>query len=267
MKYELLFDVSSAPRDNSVLYASALLAVVGVVLLGLAPRAGPFRARPGAWRVFMAAWTALVCLVVGGELWSRLGPGWTAEARVVEGVVQDFVPASPDGPKIESFVVAGIRFQYADWAERRGFHQTSASGGPIREGLQVRIRYVGPSEDPTIVRLEAREGSPCSGAGLQIDDARRSVLAPRIAVRLSVASVDVKRGMRWGAWEVVQVQPPASDAAYLFFPGDAAETAHVALWAGAAVRGEERLTEQWVTANVPGSPPGLAACFAWYVTH
>ena len=161
MTYETLFDAASAPADSTVLVGGAILAVMGLVLLRLDTesalvRQTPFRGRPVAWRVFRVAWLLIALAVVIGESWSRLAPRGAGEAMVVEGLVEDFVPASASGPNFESLTVIGVRFRYSDGYHRRGFHQTSMAGGPMRAGLMVRIHYVGPADDPTIVRLEAR---------------------------------------------------------------------------------------------------------------
>jgi hypothetical protein len=90
-----------------------------------------------------------------GVLWT-LGAGATmygfhAEARaaakspntlLVEGVVEDFHPAPYEGHQDESFSVGGVRFAYSDYAITGGFRQSSSHGGPIRQGLVVRIRYI-----------------------------------------------------------------------------------------------------------------------------
>jgi hypothetical protein len=56
----------------------------------------------------------------------------------------------PSGQGCESFLVDGQSFKYNDAAYNGGFEKSSLYGGPIREGLQVRIWYV----DNVIVRLE-----------------------------------------------------------------------------------------------------------------
>jgi len=77
--------------------------------------------------------------------------GFHAEARaaarspntpVVEGVVEDFHAAPYEGHQDESFAVSGVRFAYSDFVITGGFRQSSSHGGPIREGLVVRIRYL-----------------------------------------------------------------------------------------------------------------------------
>ncbi len=50
----------------------------------------------------------------------------------------------------ESFVVGDRRCAYSDDLVTAGFHNTRRHGGPIREGLYVRVTYFGNS----ILRLE-----------------------------------------------------------------------------------------------------------------
>jgi hypothetical protein len=60
------------------------------------------------------------------------------EAKVVEGRVAHYwqVPH-----KSESFDVQGVRFQYSDFGIIAGFNHIASLGGPIREGLPVKIWY------------------------------------------------------------------------------------------------------------------------------
>lgn len=76
---------------------------------------------------------------------------------VVEGPVEDFKPMPYEGHRHESFEVRGVRFSYSDYELSPGFNNTTAHGGPIQEGLWVRIAY---HDDPfrgtgrVILRLE-----------------------------------------------------------------------------------------------------------------
>jgi hypothetical protein len=69
---------------------------------------------------------------------------------VVEGKVENFFPMSYSGHSMESFKVAGHKFEYSDYRITAGFNKTSSHGGPIRSGLYVRIHSLG----NRIARLE-----------------------------------------------------------------------------------------------------------------
>jgi hypothetical protein len=62
---------------------------------------------------------------------------------VVEGTVTQFVPMPYEGHANETFIVNGHRFAYSEYDETTGFHHTQSHGGPIREGLYVRVTYSG----------------------------------------------------------------------------------------------------------------------------
>ena len=75
--------------------------------------------------------------------------------KVVEGRVENFRPMPFEGHTNESFTVQGVKFSYSDYYLIPGFNKTSSHGGPIREGLQVRIAY----RNGTILRLEIKPDS------------------------------------------------------------------------------------------------------------
>jgi hypothetical protein len=72
---------------------------------------------------------------------------------VVEGLVADFVPGGPGGHGDETFRVGGVPFRYSAATITSAFHRTKPYGGPIREGLGVRIASV----NGAIARPELRE--------------------------------------------------------------------------------------------------------------
>ena len=74
------------------------------------------------------------------------------QEQVVEGRVENFAPMPYEGKALESFTVDGIKFEYSDFVLSPGFNNTASHGGPIREGLQVRIHYV----DNVILKLEIK---------------------------------------------------------------------------------------------------------------
>jgi hypothetical protein len=59
----------------------------------------------------------------------------------------------PRGRAPETFDVSGQTFCYSDYAVGPGFKHTAVHGGPIRNGLQVRIIHV----DGIIVRLKVSQ--------------------------------------------------------------------------------------------------------------
>lgn len=68
----------------------------------------------------------------------------------VEGVVTDFQPMPYEGHRDECFSVQEQRFCYSDYELTPGFHRSASHGGPIHEGLPVRITY----RDGMILRLQ-----------------------------------------------------------------------------------------------------------------
>jgi hypothetical protein len=84
----------------------------------------------------------------------------TKQYQVVEGRVENFVPMPRTGNGRERFTVRGVTFEYSDFAATPGFNQTSAAGGPIQPGLQVRVSYTANLEGfsaYTILRLEIQK--------------------------------------------------------------------------------------------------------------
>jgi len=69
---------------------------------------------------------------------------------VIEGKVENFVPMLPNGHSAERFTLGRIKFSYAEGIITPCFHHTQPHGGPMRDGLQVRISYV----DDCILKLE-----------------------------------------------------------------------------------------------------------------
>ncbi len=101
--------------------------------------------------IFALVWTAACFFFTFQQYKTAAWHLKTAQYTVVEGPVTDFVPNPYKDA--ESFVVNGHRFSYAQAIVTTGFRQTAADGGPIREGLYVRISYSG----NLILRLEVAQ--------------------------------------------------------------------------------------------------------------
>jgi hypothetical protein len=61
----------------------------------------------------------------------------------VEGTVTNFHPMPYSGHQDETFSVNGVQFSYSDYVLIPCFNNTASHGGPVHEGLRVRIAYSG----------------------------------------------------------------------------------------------------------------------------
>jgi hypothetical protein len=99
---------------------------------------------------FASAWMVLAA----GDVWFQHARAVddlrAGQYSVIEGDVRRFVPMPWGGHALESFDVGDRHFSYSDFVATPGFRRTASHGGPIREGLHVRIAYVG----NVILRLE-----------------------------------------------------------------------------------------------------------------
>jgi len=157
-----VFDVASEPfRWGN---AGEGLAALAIVALGTA---GTFavRRRSGmtAGAVILGVAVALALFFVSRTVRHRreheacVEAARRGEGRVVEGVVRDFHPLTTvwQRPASESFSLDGETVRYPLVAEGCGFHRTVVEGGPIREGMRVRLlRWNG-----EILRVEIEAGA------------------------------------------------------------------------------------------------------------
>jgi hypothetical protein len=73
--------------------------------------------------------------------------------NIVEGIVENFHPMPKSGHDTERFTVKNVKFKFSDFnLSKGGFNNTSSHGGPIREGLPVRIAY----KNGRILKLEIK---------------------------------------------------------------------------------------------------------------
>ena len=159
MEYRTVFDIATAGYKSWDFPAFGLIFVaVGVVLVaGRKSLPGWWASRPRASNAFTfyflgfaVVWT-LVAFASTYTQYSSLSRARAAsDVHIVEGVVSRFTPMPASGHAMEKFCVSDACFEYSDFVISAGFNNTSSHGGPIREGLLVRIAYVGNS----IVKLE-----------------------------------------------------------------------------------------------------------------
>jgi hypothetical protein len=157
MNYELVFDV------NEVGYRLWWLPAIGLVVMAVG--LGLLIFRRGVFVFLVAGFAGVVILIACvatyrdyRQLSQALNSG---NFVTVEGKVVDFVPMPEGGHALEQFTVNGHRFAYSDYQITAGFNHTQSHGGPIREGMTVRIADVGGQ----IARLEIARSSALKQPG------------------------------------------------------------------------------------------------------
>jgi hypothetical protein len=162
--YELVYDVTQEWPPVWFPAFGLIFVVLGVLLWRFRDRLGNRRRSPRARKIFAGLylgfsilWTVTVAIAVLRESYVARRALRSGTAAVVEGPVQEFHPMPYRGHDTERFRVGNVRFRYSDFSVQSGFNRSSSHGGPIREGLMVRIHYIGQPSQATILRLETRE--------------------------------------------------------------------------------------------------------------
>ena len=153
--YRVVFDVAKSRYDWQLPAIGLLFIPVGALLIWLAPRAGWTGTKRWLGYYFIGfsmLFSGLVFLVTWPQHSRAKGAFRTEIVSSVEGPVTDFRPMPYEGHQDECFTVQAKTFCYSDYDMTAGFHNSASHGGPIREGLPVRVFYVG----DMIVRLEVR---------------------------------------------------------------------------------------------------------------
>lgn len=152
MEYTIVFDVSDTGFRHWWFPVVGLVFVgVGVVLMRVRrhlPRV--HRWFPIVLLAIAIPWTVFAFLGTLAGYWGLASALRDGRCEVVEGVVSDFHPMPRGGHSTESFVVEGRRFEYSDFNLSAGFNNAASHGGPIRNGVRVRIHHLGND----IARLE-----------------------------------------------------------------------------------------------------------------
>jgi len=164
MGYQLVYDASQTkPEWHFVVIGPAfvILGLLMIVFRGLVSRAtGRSLTYVTVFGSIFLGFSMLWTLIASMSLFAS-NSRMSAAARdnstaAVEGIVEDFHPGPDVGHDDERFRVGNVHFAYSDYMITGGFNQTQSHGGPMRSGLNVRIRYVGTADKATIVRLEIK---------------------------------------------------------------------------------------------------------------
>ncbi len=155
LHYQVVYDYS----QQGIGAAPMLLAIIILagLIMGLVGRAIAVKGRAPksllkAFQVFMIVWVgigACAACTVAYTAVNNLASIQQGHVEVVEGVVHDFKAGDEFCREEEQFTVKNVTFKYSCGLVG-GFNQTATRGGPIRDGLQVRVTYYG----RYIVKLE-----------------------------------------------------------------------------------------------------------------
>jgi hypothetical protein len=163
MKYETIFDLSN---EGLHVWPGPVIAVL-LLVTGAALIVASARVSQPSWRSFRriypllffgfaVIWTGVTAFGIYRE-YREISVAMTEHRlELVEGRVSDFTPMPYTGHTMERFCVRNVCFAYSDYVHTFGFHNTVSHGGPIRDGLGVRIAYVG----NVIVRLDVATTRP-----------------------------------------------------------------------------------------------------------
>lgn len=154
-QYRVVFDVS----QKSFQWWFPAFGLIFVVIGGAIVWWGRRNQWPLSRRFVGYFMVGFACLWSGGALAAML-PDYLSlrsavkhsQFSVVEGTVTNFHPMPYEGHQDECFSVLSQTFCYSDYAITAGFNNSSSHGGPIRQGLPVRVSYI----RGAIVRLEVK---------------------------------------------------------------------------------------------------------------
>jgi hypothetical protein len=167
VNYELVFDLSRVSFDPSPLCIGLALVLAGICMWFTRDSVGLFRSRiktregrtlfAGVYPGFAVLATTSIAAVGGYRYWRAERALRKGEFAVVEGPVEYLHGMSYRGRGVERFTVRGVQFAYSDYVWSTGFKRTASHGGPIEEGLWVRIAYFDRGDaDYEILRLEVK---------------------------------------------------------------------------------------------------------------
>jgi hypothetical protein len=152
-EYHTVFSVLQQSVPLAPLAIPPFIALAATFILGYAvwKRQAPVLPALLVWLLILGA----VYAISGGsavrDMYAKPKQDFRAgNFKVIEGRVANFHPMRPQGHEMETLSVGGVRFSYSDFILTGCFNNTASHGGPLREGLPVRISYT----DNCILKLE-----------------------------------------------------------------------------------------------------------------
>lgn len=156
---KVIFDATTQAFPWEPIWVATGAFVFGGVLLLLKKLKWRHAWSTGAGVLFMVM--AVLWMVIAVAQWQmahrdHVNALASGRYQVVQGTVEDFRPMPKDGSAEESFTISGQTFSYSDYDKldpSTCFHQTASGGGPVHEGMRLRIKYV----DKCILQIEEQD--------------------------------------------------------------------------------------------------------------
>ena len=160
MNYKVIFDIANSASPDYPVQAIPLV-IVGLFLVVFRKRLpGWWGNHPRASSIFSFFFfgfslliTTLMFFITHRNYSELLKAESSGKLSISEGKVKNFVPMPEAGHAMESFCVDKSCFEYSDYVITGGFNNSASHGGPIKDGLQVRVSYLGNK----IVKLEVEK--------------------------------------------------------------------------------------------------------------
>jgi len=159
MQYQTVFDITEAGFKSWDFSAFGIIFIVIGILAVLFQDKLPFNNKHPKfrkiflyiWLGFAIFWTVTSFASTYYDYYHHSSEYLNGNYQVAEGYVTNFIPMPYGGHSQESFCVDNYPcFDYSDYGITAGFNNAKSHGGPISEGLPVRVSYIG----NTIVKLE-----------------------------------------------------------------------------------------------------------------
>ena len=139
MEQEVLFDVTTKGISYGPLLAVIVFVIIDVLFKKIFPSA---QKRAVTLFTFLACVVVIAITLFQISSWEYYKKQLTEQrCSIVEGVVTNFHPMPYHGHSHESFVINGVRFTYSDYTITPAFNNTSSHGGPIKQGMHLRVFY------------------------------------------------------------------------------------------------------------------------------
>jgi hypothetical protein len=150
MEYKIIFEISKISMGLlGFLLAGTFFIIIGITLIKF-QRHTNYAPFGYIFFTFALLWTIISTSSIYSKHSSLRKNYITNNYKIVEGTIENLTHTNRD--KVEIFTVKGISFKYSYGVITSGFNHTNKFGGPIREGLKVRISYV----ENTIIKIEVK---------------------------------------------------------------------------------------------------------------